>query len=377
MRVAGLILAGGKSTRMGQNKAFVQLGDKTLLKHVYQRLQPQCERVLVSTNSDDPRFAGFQTISDSITGQLGPLAGILAGLKAIKNTQEWLVTTPVDCPFLPMNLVEVFVNKAHSPPSPLAGEGTPKGGERGVTPPQKQLILRQFAKNMRSDSAPAEKALWALLRAKRFNNYKFKRQVLIDHYIADFVCFEHRLIIEADGSQHNTSTRDKTRDAYLISQNFRVRRFWNEQIFIEKNIVSDTIWADLMGQTSDLMTPLPSLRDTLSRKGRGKEPLTPVIASLSPCGRGCPTGRERGNLILTSSNTQPHYTTGLWHISLITTLEAALNNGIRKVQDFTQSHNPQLIEWDATPIDPFFNINTQADLSLASAFLNASSAAPI
>jgi molybdopterin-guanine dinucleotide biosynthesis protein A/very-short-patch-repair endonuclease len=385
MRVAGLILAGGRSSRMGQDKAFVQLGDTTLLEHVYQRLSPQCEHILISTNSDDPRFSGFQTISDSVTGQLGPLAGILAGLKAIKNTHEWLVTTPVDCPFLPYDLVDRFMSEAQCPPSPLAGEGTPKGGERGVTPsPKKQLILRQFAKNMRSNSAPAEKALWTILRAKRFNNFKFKRQIPIDHYIADFVCFEQRLIIEADGSQHNTDPRDKMRDAYLTSQNFRVRRFWNEQIFTEKNMVCDTIWADLMGYTTDLITPLPPYRVSSNARGEGYNRNHKCLPSPL-AGEGVAKRRERGKerdnltskLILARSNTQPHHTTGLWHISLIEPLKHALNNDIRKVQDFTQSHNPQYIEWNTTPIDPFFNINTQADLALASAALKSLSANPI
>jgi molybdopterin-guanine dinucleotide biosynthesis protein A/very-short-patch-repair endonuclease len=382
----GLILAGGRSSRMGENKAFVKLGDKTLLEHVYQRLQPQCERVLVNTNSNDPRFNSFQTIPDSTSGQLGPLAGILAGLEHVEKQQhEWLVTVPIDCPFLPLDLVERFMSEAQCPPSPLAGEGTPRGGERGVTPsPKKQLILRQFAKNMRSNSAPAEKALWTLLRAKRFNDYKFKRQVPIGHYIADFVCFKQRLIIEADGSQHKTDPNDIIRDAYLISQNFRVRRFWNEQIFTEKNMVCDTICADLMGYTTDLITPLPPYRVPSPARGEGYNRNHQCLPSPL-VGESVAKRRERGKekdnltskLTLAQSNTQPHHTTGLWHISLIKPLETVLHNGIRKVQDFTKAHNPHYIKWNTTPIDPFFNINTQADLALASAFLNASSAAPI
>ncbi len=401
----GLILAGGQSSRMGENKAFVKLDDKTLLEHVYKCLHAQCENVFVSTNSDDPRFADFQTIPDTLAGQLGPLAGILAGLEAIQHSHEWLVTVAVDCPFLPEDLVERFMSEAQCPPSPLAGEGTPKGGERGVTPsPKKQLILRQFAKNMRSNSAPAEKALWALLRAKRFNDYKFKRQVPIGHYIADFVCFEQRLIIEADGSQHNTDPNDSIRDAYLISQNFRVRRFWNNQIFTEKNMVCNTIWADLMGQTSDLVNPLSPPSDTLSRKGRGRLitntdserffPLPIKIEYTQSLNQKIPIlgipdmGRERMpdragagylnyKIILATSNNRTHHTTGLWHISLIEPLKHAINNGIGKVQDFNNQHNPQYIEWSTIPIDPFFNINTQADLAKASTFLNAASASKI
>jgi very-short-patch-repair endonuclease/type I restriction-modification system DNA methylase subunit len=156
-------------------------------------------------------------------------------------------------------------------PSPLEGEGDPKDRMRGKEPikkrdqdisPEKQAILQQYAKDMRASQAPAEKELWALLRGRRFSGYKFRRQVRVGHYIADFMCFEQQLIVEADGSQHNTSLRDEARDAWLISQGFRVRRFWNEQIFNDQNMVCDTIWADLQGLTSDLEvsldTPQPS-----------------------------------------------------------------------------------------------------------------------
>lgn len=55
---------------------------------------------------------------------------------------------------------------------------------------------------MRSNQTPFEHILWEVLRANRFENLKFKRQVLIGNYIADFVCEDKKLIIELDGSQH-------------------------------------------------------------------------------------------------------------------------------------------------------------------------------
>ncbi len=220
MRVLGFILAGGKSSRMGTDKAFIELGGKSLLQHVYERLSPQCDQVLVNAD-DDPRFAGYTTVADTIAGQFGPLAGILAGLEAAKNKYEWLVTTPVDCPFLPHDLVKKLVHAA-------------------------QMLLS-----------------YSLL---------------------------------------------------------------------------------------PLQEKVPDRAD-----------------------EGCLNCK----IIIASSNTQPHYTTCLWHISLIEPLHNYLKNGSRKMQDFTQSHNPQYIEWNTTPIDPFFNINTQDDLALASIFLKSLSATPI
>ncbi len=105
--VIGLILAGGRSSRMGADKAFVELDGKSLLAHVHASLMPQCEDVVVSANSDDVRFADYRIVRDTVPGQPGPLAGILAGLEAADSARvEWLVTAPVDCPFMPDDLVE-------------------------------------------------------------------------------------------------------------------------------------------------------------------------------------------------------------------------------------------------------------------------------
>src|SRR3954463_14565333 len=85
--------------------------------------------------------------------------------------------------------------------SPLAGEGQlsrSDSRERG----RRISNLRGRAKEMRSDSTDAEHRLWQILRAHRFAGYKFRRQVPLDFYIADFVCLAERLIIELDGGQH-------------------------------------------------------------------------------------------------------------------------------------------------------------------------------
>ena len=84
---------------------------------------------------------------------------------------------------------------------------------------------------MRSDQTDAEHRLWQLIRANRFAGFKFRRQVPIDFYIADFVSFAARLILELDGGQHASSTGDVRRDPYLSSQGFRVLRIWNNDLF--------------------------------------------------------------------------------------------------------------------------------------------------
>ncbi|MES2119413.1 MAG: endonuclease domain-containing protein [Pseudomonadota bacterium] len=109
---------------------------------------------------------------------------------------------------------------------------------------------------MRSDQTEAEHRLWQVLRAHRFAGYKFRRQVSIDFYIADFVCFAQRLIIELDGGQHAENARDRSRDAYLRSQGFRVLRFWNNDLFTNEEGVAEAILTAL--RSPPLPNPSPA-----------------------------------------------------------------------------------------------------------------------
>ena len=79
------------------------------------------------------------------------------------------------------------------------------------------------------------------MRDRRLATFKFRRQVVIAPYIADFVCFERRLIIEADGSQHADNRYDERRDAFLRAQGFAVLRFWNNDVLTNIAGVFDAI----------------------------------------------------------------------------------------------------------------------------------------
>jgi very-short-patch-repair endonuclease len=98
---------------------------------------------------------------------------------------------------------------------------------------------------MRSNPTEAERRLWAMLRDQRMPVFKFRRQVVIDPYIADFVCLERRLIIEADGSQHAENDYDVRRDAFLRSQGFSILRFWNNDVLHKASGVFEIIYAAL------------------------------------------------------------------------------------------------------------------------------------
>lgn len=89
---------------------------------------------------------------------------------------------------------------------------------------------RQFTKLLRQQMTEAEALLWRHLRAHRLNGAKFKRQQALGVYVVDFVNFEARIIVEADGGQHNESRHDAVRDAWLAAQGFTVLRFWNNEV---------------------------------------------------------------------------------------------------------------------------------------------------
>ena len=113
------------------------------------------------------------------------------------------------------------------------------------------------AKRLRRNQTDAEWRLWGTLRARRFAGYKFKRQQPLGPYIVDFVCFEHRLVVEVDGSQHMDSASDGKRDLWLAGEGFRVLRFWNSAVLQEFESVAEAILAALRGDTPPLPNPPP------------------------------------------------------------------------------------------------------------------------
>jgi len=93
-----------------------------------------------------------------------------------------------------------------------------------------EKFKRNQARHLRHALTDVERDLWQLLRSRQLSNTKFRRQVPIGPWIADFVSFEHRLIVEADGSQHAQSRRDGIRAVDLQTRGFRILRFWNNDI---------------------------------------------------------------------------------------------------------------------------------------------------
>lgn len=139
-------------------------------------------------------------------------------------------------------------------PSPACGTGTARpadekgvGGEGKKHPKEKHMSktyrpaisdrTQKQAKRLRRAMTEAEQRLWYHLRNRRLSGYKFKRQYPIGNYIADFICLEKNLIIEADGGQHNDNPRDDARTAWLQAQGYTVLRYWNHDILQQTEAV--------------------------------------------------------------------------------------------------------------------------------------------
>ncbi len=102
------------------------------------------------------------------------------------------------------------------------------------------------ARTLRQNMTEAEKRVWQILRSQRMNGCKFRRQVPIGRYVADFVCHEARLIVEIDGGQHDAlSPREGERNEFLQSEGYRILRFWNNEVFANIDGVHQTIAAAL------------------------------------------------------------------------------------------------------------------------------------
>ena len=102
-------------------------------------------------------------------------------------------------------------------------------------------VRTERARRLRSDATDAERALWRRLRSRSLDGHKFVRQEPIGPYTVDFICRKARLIIEVDGGQHADNQHDVIRDQWLSSHNYKVLRFWNNDVLGNVAGVLETI----------------------------------------------------------------------------------------------------------------------------------------
>ena len=131
-----------------------------------------------------------------------------------------------------------------SAPSPAGGEGMEQAS-RSRAP----LVATTRARRLRAQMTDAERKLWFALRDRRFSNFKFRRQVPLGPFIGDFVCFNARVVVEVDGSQHAESHYDEQRDRWLAANDFLVKRFWNNDVLTNIEGVLTVLLALLPART--------------------------------------------------------------------------------------------------------------------------------
>lgn len=118
--VAAIVLAGGRGRRMDErDKGLVDLAGRPLAAWVIERLRPQVDEIVVSANRHLDAYAAFDcpVVPDTLPGQPGPLAGILAA--GGHTGADWLLVTPCDTPFLPADLVARLLAVAQAQEVPL------------------------------------------------------------------------------------------------------------------------------------------------------------------------------------------------------------------------------------------------------------------
>ncbi|HEY0027941.1 MAG TPA: DUF559 domain-containing protein [Allosphingosinicella sp.] len=104
--------------------------------------------------------------------------------------------------------------------------------------------ISPHASRLRREMTDAERALWNEVRGRRLAGYKFKSQWTLGAHVADFCCWERRLIVEVDGGQHGEE-KDAARTAALEAMGYRVIRFWNNDVLTNMDGVLQTLLAAL------------------------------------------------------------------------------------------------------------------------------------
>jgi molybdopterin-guanine dinucleotide biosynthesis protein A len=113
--ILGVILAGGRSSRFGSNKADACLGNKTLLEHTIEKVEKNFLEILIVSNKENIKInkKNVFLVKDYIKGQLGPLIGILSAMKWVEqnnNKYKWIASFPCDTPFFDGSIIEKLKN---------------------------------------------------------------------------------------------------------------------------------------------------------------------------------------------------------------------------------------------------------------------------
>ena len=121
--ILGVVLAGGKSKRFGEDKNHIKLGEKTLLEHVLSKISNKFEEILiVSSHNQEIKKSEKITVIPDCLDNFGPLAGVLSSMKWVKENQKkykWVATFPSDTPFFETSIIEEYKKRINIQDSSL------------------------------------------------------------------------------------------------------------------------------------------------------------------------------------------------------------------------------------------------------------------
>ena len=164
--------------------------------------------------------------------------------------------------------------------------------------------LRLRARSLRNHATDAERHLWQRLRLAQFPGFKFRRQVPIAGYVADFVCVRVKLIVELDGGQHPTqSGYDANRTRALEKMGYCVVRYWNDEVLLRTDDVLEDLLRALRRCVESTVSskvkstppqPSPSLREREGANGNSTNSTNSTNNSTNSTNESCNSTGHRG-----------------------------------------------------------------------------------
>ena len=179
--ILGVVLAGGKSKRFGDDKTLAKLGNKSLLDHTVEKIEKNFNEILIISNSETAVFNKKNVFStkDLIEGHLGPLVGVLSAMEWVKKNKKnynWIATFPCDTPFFDENLIDKIKNCSTNSSKKLffLKSGTRRHNIFGLWSLElKDILLEDINKGQRKVEGWANKIGSEIIEINDENEYNF------------------------------------------------------------------------------------------------------------------------------------------------------------------------------------------------------------
>jgi len=179
--ILGVVLAGGKSKRFGDDKTTAKLGNKTLLEHTVEKIEKNFDEILIISNTETtvPNKKNLFSTKDLIQGHLGPLVGALSAMEWVKKNKKnynWIATFPCDTPFFDQNLIDKIKScpKNSSKKLFFLKSGTRRHNIFGLWSLElKDILLEDINKGQRKVEEWANKIGSEIIEINDENDYNF------------------------------------------------------------------------------------------------------------------------------------------------------------------------------------------------------------